>query len=138
MSKLKLFTDGGSRGNPGPAAYGYIILETSGGAEIILEKCGNYLGITTNNQAEYEGLIAGLKWVVTNHPTSDLEVFMDSLLIVNQLKGIFKVKNPELLPKYREAHKLFYALNKPSITHIRREYNSIADQLVNQALDARS
>ena len=133
--KLIIFTDGASRGNPGHSAGAFVICKMDNS---VVEKSGFYIGIATNNQAEYEGLIAGLKWVVTNHPTSDLEVFMDSLLIVNQLKGIFKVKNPELLPKYREAHKLFYALNKPSITHIRREYNSIADQLVNQALDARS
>ncbi|PIR98948.1 ribonuclease H [Candidatus Collierbacteria bacterium CG10_big_fil_rev_8_21_14_0_10_44_9] len=136
MTKLLLHTDGGSRGNPGPAAYGYVIQDVSSGAGIILEKCGNYLGITTNNIAEYEGLIAGIKWVVTNHPKSELVIKMDSLLIVNQIKGVFKVKNSGLIPKYREVRGLLAQLPKYSIEHTYREGNSLADSLVNQALDA--
>ena len=136
MTKLLLHTDGGSRGNPGPAAYGYVIQDVSSGAGIILEKCGNYLGITTNNIAEYEGLIAGIKWVVTNHPKSELVIKMDSLLIVNQIKGVFKVKNSGLIPKYREVRGLLAQLPKCSIEHTYREGNSLADSLVNQALDA--
>ena len=136
MTKLLLHTDGGSRGNPGPAAYGYVIQDVSSGAGIILEKCGNYLGITTNNIAEYEGLIAGIKWVMTNHPKSELVIKMDSLLIVNQIKGVFKVKNSGLIPKYREVRGLLAQLPKYSIEHTYREGNSLADSLVNQALDA--
>lgn len=135
LTKLLLNTDGGSRGNPGPAAYGFVIQDVTSGAGIILEKCGNYVGITTNNIAEYEGLIAGVKWVVGNHPDSELLIQMDSLLIVNQVKGSFKVKNPGLLPKFREVMALLAMLPKYSIEHTYREGNSLADELVNEALD---
>jgi ribonuclease HI len=148
--KLLLNTDGGSRGNPGPAAYGYVIQDiTSGaglpatvgasatsGAGMILEKCGKYIGITTNNIAEYEALLHGVKWVVDNEPEAELVIKMDSLLIVNQIKGLFKVKNPGLLPKYLEVKKLLATLKKYEISHTYREGNSVADGLVNEALDA--
>ena len=130
--KLLLNTDGGSRGNPGPAAYGYVIQD---GAGIILEKCGNYIGITTNNIAEYEGLLAGVKWVVEHHNKAELVIKMDSLLIVNQIKGLFKVKNPGLLLKWREVRGLLSQLPKYTIEHTYREGNSLADALVNEALD---
>lgn len=134
--KLLLNTDGGSRGNPGPAAYGFVIQDITPGAGMILEKCGNYLGETTNNVAEYEGLLAGVKWVVEHHPEAELEIKMDSLLIVNQVKGLFKVKNPGLLPKYQEVRALLARLPKWSIEHTYREGNSLADTLVNEALDS--
>jgi len=133
--KLLLNTDGGSRGNPGPAAYGYVIQDITSGAGIVLEKCGNYVGITTNNIAEYEGLLAGVKWVVEHFPQAELLIKMDSLLIVNQIKGLFKVKNPGLLPKFQEVRGLLSKLPKWSISHTYREGNSIADELVNEALD---
>ena len=133
--KLLLNTDGGSRGNPGPAAYGYVIQDITSGAGIVLEKCGNYIGIETNNIAEYAGLITGIKWVVENEPSAELVIKMDSLLIVNQIKGLFKVKSPGLLPKYREARGLLAQLPKWSIEHTYREGNSLADSLVNEALD---
>lgn len=128
--------DGGSRGNPGPAAYGYVIQDISDlGAVKILEKCGNYIGIQTNNIAEYDGLLAGVKWAVENEPGAELVIKMDSLLIVNQIKGLFKVKNPGLLPKWREVRGLLAKLPKWSIEHTYREGNSLADSLVNEALD---
>lgn len=134
--KLLLHTDGGSRGNPGPAAHGFVIHDISNlGAGKILEKCGNYLGITTNNIAEYEGLLAGVKWVVEHHPKAELAIKMDSLLIVNQVKGTFKVKNPGLRPRWEEVRELLSRLPKWSIEHTYREGNSLADELVNQALD---
>ena len=134
--KLLLNTDGGSRGNPGPAAYGYVIQDiTDLGAVKILGKCGNYIGTETNNIAEYEGLLAGVKWVVENEPQAELMIKMDSLLIVNQIKGLFKVKNPGLLPKWREVRGLLTKLPKWSIEHTYREGNSLADSLVNEALD---
>lgn len=142
MTKLLLYTDGGSRGNPGPAAYGYVIYDLTNqpthpdlGAGIILEKCGNYLGITTNNLAEYEALKAGVKWVLDNHPLAELAIRMDSLLIVNQIKGIFKVKNANLKPIYLEVISLLKQLPKYTIEHTYREGNSLADSLVNEALD---
>lgn len=135
--KLLLNTDGGSRGNPGPAAYGYVIQDISNlDAVKILEKCGNYIGVTTNNIAEYQGLIDGIKWVLANHPEAELVIKMDSLLIVNQVKGLFKVKNPGLFPKWQEVRRLLSQLPKWSIEHTYREGNSLADALVNTALDA--
>lgn len=132
MGQLKLFTDGGSRGNPGHAAYGFVVYSSAG---IVLEKCGNYLGITTNNQAEYEGLIAGLKWIVDNQPDSRVDISMDSLLIVNQVKGLYKIKNAALLPKYQEVRGLLTKLTHYSIGYVPRAQNSVADALVNEALD---
>ncbi len=143
MRKLLLYTDGGSRGNPGPAAYGYVIYDitnhssdSSLDASIILEKCGNYLGINTNNFAEYEGLKAGIKWVLANHPDSELTIKMDSLLIVNQVKGLFKVKSAGLRPVYLEVIALLKQLPKYQIEHTYREGNALADSLVNSALDS--
>ena len=136
MTKLLLQCDGGSRGNPGPAAYGYVVYDITSSAGIVLEKCGNYLGITTNNQAEYQGLIAGLTWIATNHPTAELSIKMDSLLIVNQVKGLYKVKSPDLIPRIKEVRGLLSKIHSWSISHTYREGNSLADSLVNQALDA--
>lgn len=146
--KLLLNTDGGSRGNPGPAAFGYVIQDitnvdaglTRGShqadAGIILEKCGKYLGLTTNNQAEYQGLLSGVNWVVTHHPQAELLIKMDSLLIVNQIKGLYKVKSPELFPLFQEVRGLLSKLPKWSIEHTYREGNQLADSLVNEALDS--
>lgn len=129
---LKLFSDGGARGNPGPAGIGYVVYSSAG---IILEKCGNYLGIATNNQAEYRALISGLEWVVAHHPNSYLEIYLDSLLIVNQLLGRYRVKHPQLLPLFQKARGLLSELSGYRIAHVPRGDNSLADSLVNQAID---
>jgi ribonuclease HI len=133
--KLKLFTDGGSRGNPGHAAYGFVVYDVTSGAGIVLEKCGNYIGETTNNQAEYEGLIAGLKCILEQQPNSEIEICMDSLLVVNQVKGLFKMKNAALAPKLTEVRGLLKNFSKYSINYVPRAQNSVADSLVNAALD---
>lgn len=141
MKKLKLYTDGGARGNPGPAGYGFVVKDVSAGqsvqtgSEIILKMCGDYLGAATNNQAEYDGLIKGLSWVVQNHKDAELKIYMDSLLIVNQVKGLFKVKNPSLQIKFQEVTKLLNSLKNYSIFHIKRLDNPIADALANSAMD---
>lgn len=134
--KLLLQCDGGSRGNPGPAAYGYVLTDLTSGAGIVLEKCGKYLGSTTNNQAEYAGLLAGLTYVRTHYPDAELQIKMDSLLVVNQVKGLYKVKSLELLPKFQEVRGLLSQFRSWSIAHTYREENSLADRLVNDALDA--
>ena len=137
MAKPLLQCGGGSRGNPGPAACGYVVYDISNGndAGIVLEKSGNYIGVTTNNQAEYQGLIAGLTWVATNHPTAELSIKMDSLLIVNQVKGLYKVKSPDLIPRIQEVRGVLNKIQSWSIAHTYREGNSLADSLVNEALD---
>jgi ribonuclease HI len=135
--KLTLHTDGGARGNPGPAGYGYVVVDvTNQAAEIILRKCGNYCGETTNNQAEYYGLISGLSWIQVNFPDLDeLDIYMDSLLIVNQIKGTFRVKHPELAKRHAEATAILKKFKHWSISHTYREGNTSADELVNLAID---
>lgn len=132
LTYLKLYTDGGSRGNPGPAAYGFVVYDAAG---IILEKCGNYLGEATNNIAEYAGLISGLEWITLHHPQVPVKIFMDSLLVVNQVQGKFKVKNSGLLPKYQRVQELLARLPDYTISHTYREQNVLADQLLNTALN---
>jgi ribonuclease HI len=147
---LQLHTDGGARGNPGPAGYGYVVSDiTNVGAAAptvayqaeagnILRKCGNYCGETTNNQAEYYGLINGLAWIDANiEEVDELSIVMDSLLIVNQVKGLFKVKNPGLLERYQEVRALLKKFPKWRISHTLRSGNSSADELVNKAIDNR-
>lgn len=142
--KLNLFTDGGSRGNPGPAGYGFVVYDITNlskdappkeNAGIVLEKCGNYLGTQTNNQAEYEGLEAGVAWVLEYHPESELNIFMDSLLIVNQVKGVYRVKHLMLTPYHRRIMASLRQISQYSIHHVRREYNTVADSLANIAMD---
>ena len=125
-----LFTDGGARDNPGPAGIGYVLTPDSG-AQILH---GEYIGETTNNQAEYKALIAGLQRAhgagVTN-----LECFLDSLLVVMQVKGKYKVKNEELKPLVAEVKHIAKNFAAISFDHVRREKNAMADKLVNEALD---
>ena len=130
--KARLSTDGGSRGNPGPAAYGYV-LESEDGH--VLDARGKTIGVATNNVAEYRGLIAGLEKAV-EVGVDELEVVSDSELLVNQMRGDFKVKNETLRELVAEATALADRLRKVRYTAVRREHNELADQLVNDALDA--
>jgi ribonuclease HI len=130
--KARLFTDGGSRGNPGPAAYGYV-LESEDGH--VLDARGETIGVATNNVAEYRGLIAGLETAVARG-VDELEVISDSELLVNQMRGDYKVKNETLRELVAEANALADRLRKVRYTAVRRERNELADQLVNDALDS--
>ena len=130
--KAKLSTDGGARGNPGPAAYGYV-LETDDGA--VLDARGETIGVATNNVAEYRALIAGLEAAIARGVT-ELEVVSDSELVVKQMRGEYKVKNEALRELSREAARLARQLGKVAYTAVRREHNELADRLVNEALDA--
>ncbi len=130
--KAKLSTDGGARGNPGPAAYGYV-LEAEDGT--VLDARGETIGVATNNVAEYEGLIAGLRRAV-ELAIDELEVVSDSELIVRQMTGEYKVKNEALRALKEEAEDLADRLAKVKFTSVRREHNELADKLVNEALDA--
>jgi ribonuclease HI len=129
---LVLRTDGASRGNPGHAAAGVVVQSTSGEALATLKQ---YLGVMTNNQAEYQALVLGLQLVLTYQPSS-LHIKMDSELIVKQMRGEYRVKSPELLPLYNEVRSLIAQLpHRPQFTHVPRGENSQADALANAALD---
>jgi ribonuclease HI len=130
---IKANIDGGARGNPGPAAYGVVI--RNGKGEII-DEIAEYLGIQTNNFAEYSGLLAALEYAVREKHAS-LKVFSDSELLVKQMKGQYRVKNPGLLELYDKARALVRRLERFSIDHVLREYNREADRLVNKVLDTR-
>ena len=126
--------DGGSRGNPGPAAYGVVIRDPGGETVARLKK---YIGNNTNNVAEYFGLIAALDYAQT-HGIRALRVESDSELMVKQMQGHYKVKSEELRPLFERAKKMAQTLESFRIGHVYREHNKDADALVNQALDETS
>lgn len=129
---ITIFSDGGSRGNPGPSAAGYIILNNR--QEVIAEG-GEYLGITTNNQAEYHGVRIGMeKAIELGFKRIDFKI--DSMLVVNQLKGIYKIKNRELWPIHERIRELITKFDKVNFNHVQREFNQLADGMVNKTLDA--
>ena len=129
--KARLSTDGGARGNPGPAAYGYV-LETEDGT--VLDARGETIGVATNNVAEYRALIAGLEKAV-ELGVEELEVVSDSELLVKQMQGEYKVKNEALRELNDEANFLERKLGRVRYKAVRREHNELADKLVNEALD---
>lgn len=131
LTEAKLYADGGSRGNPGPSASGYAVMDMDG--HVIVKK-GIYLGITTNNQAEYQSLKFGLEEALRMRVRT-LHVYMDSMLVVNQMLGIFKVKNRDLWPIHEAIKELVTKFERVSFTHVPRELNKIADRAVNDALD---
>jgi probable phosphoglycerate mutase len=122
--------DGGSRGNPGPAGYGVRIEQEDG---TIVELKASML-LATNNVAEYSGLLAALRWAAAQG-VSALHVRSDSLLLVQQMKGVYRVKHPGLQPLYEEARSLVSQIGKVTFEHVRRELNKDADRLANEAMD---
>ena len=130
--KARLSTDGGSRGNPGPAAYGYV-LEADAGT--VLDARGETIGVATNNVAEYRALLAGLE-AALDRGIEELEVVSDSELLVKQMRGEYKVKNEALRELVDDAHALARKLASVEYTAVRREHNELADRLVNEALDS--
>jgi ribonuclease H / adenosylcobalamin/alpha-ribazole phosphatase len=130
--KARLSTDGGSRGNPGPAAYGYV-LEAEDGT--VLDARGEVIGTATNNVAEYRGLLAGLEAAI-ERGIDEVEVVSDSELLVKQMRGEYKVKNETLRELVDEAESLERRLGRVRYTAVRREHNELADRLVNEALDS--
>ena len=130
--KARLSTDGGSRGNPGPAAYGYV-LEAEDGT--VLDARGEAIGTATNNVAEYRGLVAGLEKAV-ELAVPEVEVRSDSELMVKQMTGEYRVKNEALRELSLEAGRLARRIGSVDYTAVRREHNTLADTLVNEALDA--
>ena len=130
--KARLFTDGGSRGNPGPAAYAYV-LEAADGT--VLDARGEAIGVATNNVAEYSALVAGLERAV-EAGVDELEVVSDSELMVKQMRGEYKVKNRALQDLFLDASRSARRIRRVTYTAVRREHNELADSLVNEALDA--
>jgi ribonuclease H / adenosylcobalamin/alpha-ribazole phosphatase len=130
--RARLSTDGGARGNPGPAAYGYV-LEAEDGS--MLAEHGETIGTATNNVAEYRALVAGLEKAL-ELGVDDLEVVSDSELLVKQMRGEYKVKNAALRELSLEAARLARQLESIAYKAVRREHNERADELVNEALDA--
>lgn len=129
--EVKVFSDGGSRGNPGPSASGFVILDMED--NVLVDK-GVYLGITTNNQAEYMALKLALE-ECRKMEIKEAQVYLDSLLVVNQIKGIFKVKNRDLWPIHDAIKQLMKQFRKITFSHVPREFNKLADAAVNRALD---
>lgn len=129
--RIILYADGGSRGNPGPSACGYVLLDEH--KNVLVDK-GVYLGITTNNQAEYQGLRRGLEEAAAMGVT-EVDVRLDSLLVVNQMKGVFKVKNRDLWPVHAAVKKLLERFDHVSFSHVPRELNKLADAAANRAMD---
>ncbi len=132
--RAKLSTDGGSRGNPGPAAYGYV-LETEDGT--VLDAHGEAIGRATNNVAEYRGLVAGMA-KAAELGVEELEVVSDSELLVKQMQGDYRVKNAALRTLWEEASDLERRFRRVRYKAVRRAHNELADRLVNEALDAES
>lgn len=130
--QIKLFADGGSRGNPGPSASGYVLLDMH---DTVIKKSGVYLGITTNNQAEYQALKFGLE-EARKLGAQEVDVYLDSLLVVNQMKGFFKIKNRDLWPIHTAVKDLLHSFKHVQFTHVPRELNRLADAEVNETLDA--
>jgi ribonuclease HI len=123
--------DGGSRGNPGPAGYGVRVSRADG---TVVTELSEFIGVATNNVAEYRGLLAALEWAVA-HGQADLVVHSDSELLVKQMRGEYRVKHPGLQPLHAEARRLVARLGRVRFVHVRREHNTRADELANQAMD---
>ena len=152
MHNLILTADGGSRGNPGPAAIGFAVwkltepnlthlpqeLETLFQPDSLIKADGKYIGITTNNQAEWQAVILGLNNILEQNLSPEiLFICLDSELVVKQLLGIYKVKHPDLKPLHTEAKDLLKKFKTVEIKHIYRRFNTEADRQVNIVLDAR-
>ncbi len=134
MQKVIIHTDGGARGNPGPAGIGVVIADEEGN---ILKEVSEYIGETTNNQAEYKALIAGLEQAQELGAT-EVAIFMDSELIVKQVKQEYKVKNADLAPLFVQVWNALQSFKAYTITHVERAKNKRADALVNEALDKKT
>jgi ribonuclease HI len=134
LDSVLIYFDGGSRGNPGPAAIGALVLDPSTAPPERLATVSESIGVTTNNVAEYRALIAGLE-AASATPARAAKVRGDSKLVIEQLSGRWKVKQPHLQPLHAQARALLDAYDEVDLAHVRREHNVEADALVNAALD---
>jgi ribonuclease HI len=131
LSHVIIYTDGGSRGNPGPSASGFVIMDE---VERVLHEGGMYLGITTNNVAEYHGVSLALEKALAMGART-VDVRMDSLLVVNQMNGMYQIKIRELWPIHEHIKELMGKFDKVTFSHVRREFNQLADGMVNKILN---
>jgi len=132
--KATLYADGGSRGNPGPAASGAVLYDEQGK---VLEEIGTFLGVATNNVAEWTALLEGLK-AALERGVDDITVRMDSELVVKQLAGTYRVKHPGLIPLHAQAKSLLRRFASYDVKHVPRSANAAADAVVNAVLDAQA
>ena len=137
MKRVRTYTDGGARGNPGPAGAGAVVLalDADGKDGKVLAEVSKYLGETTNNQAEYTAIVLALQ-KARELGAEEVEMVMDSELAVRQLNGIYRVKNAELAKRFLEIVELKRHFKHVTFRHVRREFNKHADALVNQAIDS--
>jgi ribonuclease HI len=135
VDELTLFCDGGARGNPGPAAIGAVVFDATVDPPQLVASVSEHIGIATNNVAEYKALIAGLE-AVAHVKARVMHVRADSLLVINQLRGKWKVKHENMRPLHAQARALLAAYEVVDLQHVPREENTEADALVNAALDA--
>lgn len=133
MFEFKIYSDGASRGNPGHAGAGAVILDSDGNQ---VDEICKYLGETTNNQAEYQALLLALEKASKLKPES-IEIYADSELMIKQLKGEYKMKNEALKPHFQKIMTILNQLKKYKLTHVPREKNKKADKLANEAIDGR-
>lgn len=131
---LHLHIDGASRGNPGEAGFGVHVATPDGACVTSLY---GYLGRATNNVAEYQALLHGLRYALA-HGAERVDVFSDSELVVKQISGAYRVKHPDMIPLHREAKSLLSRFAQARVSHVRREMNKDADRLANQALDEKA
>ena len=131
LRRVRVFSDGAARGNPGPAGAGAVVLDEKGN---VLARLGRFLGRQTNNVAEYEGLLLGLRWARA-HGAREVEVRADSQLLIRQLEGSYAVKNEVLRRLHAEAFALLRAFDKYELVHVPREDNVLADEMSNRAID---
>ena len=131
MTKATLYADGGARGNPGPAGSGAVLIDERG---VVIAEMRRSLGHATNNVAEYTGLIIGLEEAL-RRGVDDLDVRLDSLLVVQQMNGVWKIKHPGLRPLALRAGELLARFPRRTIAHVPRELNALADAQVNRAID---
>jgi len=129
---VTIYSDGGSRGNPGPSAAGFIILNNR---QEVISEGGEYLGITTNNQAEYQGVRIGLE-EAEKLGFKKIDFKLDSMMVVNQMKGYYKIKNRELWPIHERILLIMTKFDRVTFTHVPRQFNQLADGMVNKTLDA--
>ena len=133
--KVLMYCDGGSRGNPGPSAIGAVVYDATTHDELVLAEVSECIGVATNNVAEYKAMLAGLDAALDLGAT-EITVRADSKLLIEQLKGNYKVKHPNLQPLCADALKKIKRFDRVVLEHVRREYNTVADALANRAMDA--